>query len=227
MLLLDLISPINKQQPPATTATTATTTTTTSAPTPTTAPIVAATTTTTLTVPEAPARRKLLLVGCSMGAWIALLVALQRPEQVCGVIGVGSAPDFTEDLLWAKLTEAEKATLMSTGSVQVPSRYQEEPYVFTPKLIEDGRRHLLLTSESLPVRCPVRLLHGLEDEDVPWEKSTTLAKIIQGEDVRVILVKAGDHRLSRPADVDLLLQTVAEMLQLTADQQHDGILPSS
>ena len=151
-----------------------------------------------------------LLVGSSMGGWIALLAALARPERVAGVVGIAAAPDFTEALIWAALDVRHRESLVRHGSVTLPSTYGE-PMTLTRALIEDGRRHLLL-DRPIPLACPARLLHGQRDADVPWETALRLAGRITGADVQVTLVKDGDHRLSRPADLALLRDVVGRLL---------------
>jgi pimeloyl-ACP methyl ester carboxylesterase len=148
----------------------------------------------------------LVLVGSSMGGWIALLVALARPERVAGLIGVAAAPDFTERLMWGAMLPRDRERLLTHGMLEAPSAYGG-PYPITRALIEDGRRHLML-DRPIAVRCPVRLLHGQCDVDVPWETALTIARAVESDDVQVILVKDGDHRLSRPRDLTLLLRTV-------------------
>ena len=151
-----------------------------------------------------------ILVGSSMGGWIALLVALARPHRVAGLIGLAAAPDFTERLMWDAMAPPERARLLAEGALSVPSAYGP-PNAITRALIEDGRAHLLLDA-PIPITCPVRLLHGQADPDVPWETSLRLAARLAGTDVRVILVKDGDHRLSRKADLALLGETLAALL---------------
>lgn len=152
----------------------------------------------------------LLLVGSSMGAWIMLLVALALPERVHALVGLAAAPDFTEDLVWATLGEAEREALRRDGVLHRASRYDEAPMPFSWRLIEEGRRHLLLRS-PIPLRCPVRLLHGLADPDVPWETSRRLADALEGRDVALTLVKHGGHRLSEPHELALLGATVGSL----------------
>lgn len=152
----------------------------------------------------------LILVGSSMGGWIALLVALARPERVAGLVGVAAAPDFTETLMWEAMTFEERAILDRDGVLLVPSQYGE-PYPVTLRLIEEGREQRLLHA-PVPLACPVRLLHGQRDPDVPWELSLRTAGRITSNDVEVTLVKDGDHRLSRPGDLALLRRTVAALL---------------
>jgi pimeloyl-ACP methyl ester carboxylesterase len=162
-------------------------------------------------IDAAAADGPLVLVGSSMGGWIALLVALARPDRVAGLIGVAAAPDFTEALMWEAMTFEERARLMAHGSISVPNPYGP-PTPVTRALIEDGRRHLLLTGAPIGLRCPVRLLHGQADREVPWELALRTAEAIGGGDVQVTLLKDGDHRLSRPADLALLERTVDALL---------------
>ncbi len=152
----------------------------------------------------------LVLVGSSMGGWLALLVALARAPRLAGLIGIAAAPDFTEILMWSAMPFTVRETLMREGRIMAPSPYGA-PTPITRALIEDGRRHLLL-ERPIPLTCPVRLLHGQADADVPWEVSLRLAEQITGGDVVVTLVKDGDHRLSRPSDLALLGATVAGLL---------------
>ena len=151
-----------------------------------------------------------MLVGSSMGGWIALLAALARPDRVAALIGIAAAPDFTEALMWAAMTSEQRATLMRDGVVHRPSQYGE-PNPITRALIEDGRTRLLLDA-PIALDCPVRLLHGQHDPDVPWEMALRIAERVSSEDVQVILVKDGDHRLSRPQDLALLCRTLAALL---------------
>ena len=152
----------------------------------------------------------LVLVGSSMGGWIALLAALARPDRVAALIGIAAAPDFTEALMWQAMTVEQRATLMRDGVLHAPSQYGE-PYPITRALIEDGRTRLLLNA-PIALDCPVRLLHGQDDPDVPWELALRIAERVTGRDVQVILVKDGDHRLSRPQDLALLRRTLAPFL---------------
>lgn len=152
-----------------------------------------------------------VLVGSSMGGWIALLVALQRVERIAGLVGIAAAPDFTEDLIWATASPEKREALQRDGIVREPSAYSETPYGITMELIRDGRERLLLRG-PIALSCPVRLLHGMLDPDVPWQRSLRLAERLTAPDVRVHLIKDGDHRLSRDADLALLARTVEELL---------------
>jgi pimeloyl-ACP methyl ester carboxylesterase len=153
----------------------------------------------------------LILVGSSMGGWIALLTALARPQRVAALVGIAAAPDFTQRLMWESMAPSERATLEREGVLHVPSQYGD-PTPITLKLIREGANHLLLNG-PIAIRCPVRLLHGQDDPDVPWELTLLTAQQLESADVRVILVKDGDHRLSRPTDLTLLRQTLGGLLE--------------
>src|SRR5262245_17414879 len=151
-----------------------------------------------------------ILVGSSMGGWIMLLAALARPDRVAGLVGIAAAPDFTEDLMWAAMPPETRDRLLADGVVREPSQYQEAPLEITRALIEDGRRHLLLRG-SIDIRCPVRLLHGMADPDVPWETSARLTERLMSTDVTVTLIKDGDHRLSREEDLQQMFAAIEEI----------------
>lgn len=146
-----------------------------------------------------------ILVGSSMGGWLALLLALRRPERVAALLLLAPAPDFTEALMWPAFTPDQRAALERDGVIHLPSQYGD-PTPVTRALIEDGRRHLLL-NEPIPLRCPVRILQGMEDPDVPWRHALRLVDTLETPDVRLHLIKDGDHRLSRPSDLTLLVES--------------------
>jgi pimeloyl-ACP methyl ester carboxylesterase len=152
-----------------------------------------------------------ILVGSSMGGWTMLLTALARPKRVAGMVGIAAAPDFTEDLMWNRFDDVIRGTLERDGVYYEPSEYGDEPYTITNALIEDGRNHLLLR-RPISLHCPVRLLHGMRDDSVPWMTSSRIAEKLLAEDVRIFLIKDGDHRLSRDQDIARLKLTLDELL---------------
>jgi len=156
-----------------------------------------------------------VLVGSSMGGWIMLLAALTLGPRVAGLVGIAAAPDFTEDLIWQAADEATRETLRRDGVFFEPSAYSPEPTPITLKLIEEGRRHLLLQG-PIALSCPVRLIHGMRDPDVPWQTALRLAERLESRDVELILVKDGDHRLSTDDDLERLARVVDELCRRVA-----------
>ena len=150
-----------------------------------------------------------ILVGSSMGGWIMLLAALARPTRVAALVGIAAAPDFVTRM-WDEFTPEIQRTIVMDGVYRAPSQYGTTPYAITHRLIEDGRKHLLL-DKPIPLRCPVRLLHGMKDPDVPWDTSLALAGALESTDVDVIFAKEGDHRLSTSTDLERLCATVASL----------------
>ncbi len=163
-----------------------------------------------LAVIAAQTEGPLVLVGSSMGGWIALLASRVLGARLAGLVGIAAAPDFTETLMWEAMTFAERTKLMDEGVLVVPSQYGES-YPITRLLIEDGRKHLVL-GDPIELDCKLRLLHGQRDPDVPWETALRLRERATPAAERVVLVKDGDHRLSRLADLSLLCATLAEVL---------------
>jgi pimeloyl-ACP methyl ester carboxylesterase len=169
-----------------------------------------------LAVFDAAARGRQILVGSSMGGWLALLMvrALRQRSQpasasIDGLVLIAPAVDFTEELMWKRFTPAIRRELEQTGIWRRPSEYSPEPYVVTRQLIEEGRKHLLLGG-MIETGCPVRILQGVEDPDVPWRHAVELVSRLASDDVVLTLVKDGDHRLSRPEDIERLIRAVAE-----------------
>ena len=151
-----------------------------------------------------------IIIGSSMGGWMMILTAVSRPERVAGLVGIAAAPDFTEDLLPKQLTKIQLSKIQEDGFVVIPSEY-EIPYTITKKLLDDGTQHLVLRNE-IPLDCPVRLLHGLEDTSVPWKTALKIQNMVRSKDVEVTLIKNGDHRLSREEDLEKLKKTVMEIV---------------
>ncbi|SDB73717.1 alpha/beta hydrolase [Belnapia rosea] len=150
-----------------------------------------------------------VLVGSSMGGWISLLLARRQPERVAALVGIAAAPDFTLRIE-ATLPPDAQESLEREGVWHRPSAYGD-PYPITRDLLEDGRRNLVLDG-PLALEMPVRLLQGQQDPDVPWETALDIAEALTGVDVQVLLVKDGDHRLSRPQDLQLLRRVVGDLL---------------
>ena len=154
-----------------------------------------------------------ILVGSSMGGWVALLLALRRKNtgKIKGLVLIAPAVDFTEELMWKqRFTDDIRNAILEEGRWEQPSEYSEEPYVITRKLIEDGRRHLLF-GHPIHVDAPVSILQGALDPDVPASHAQRLVEALPQDDVTFTIVPDGDHRLSRPQDIDLLLRSVEAM----------------
>jgi len=169
-----------------------------------------------LAVFDACCRGPQVLIGSSMGGWLALLLvrALRTrreagPGSVAGLVLIAPAIDFTEELMWKRFTPEIKRELETKGVWARPSQYSPEPYLVTRQLIEEGRQHLLLGG-MMETGCPVRILQGVIDPDVPWQHAKALLARFACDDVVLTLVKDGDHRLSRPEDIERLLAAVAE-----------------
>jgi pimeloyl-ACP methyl ester carboxylesterase len=163
-----------------------------------------------LAVIEAGVHGRPILVGSSMGGWIALLAAQRLAgtrHAPAGLVLVAPAADFTERLMWDQFPEAVKQEVMEKGAWLRPSAYSSEPYPITRTLIEEGRGHLLL-GRMVKTGCPVHILQGMEDPDVPWQHAMTLVERLAEDDVTMTLVKDGDHRLSRPQDLEKLVEAV-------------------
>ena len=155
-------------------------------------------------------------IGSSMGGWLALLLARALARQadtggstLAGLVLIAPAADFTEELMWKRFPADVKRAIEDTGAWLRPSAYGEEPYPITRGLIEEGRNHLLLGG-MIETGCPVRILQGVQDPDVPWQHAIELTSRFARDDVVLTLVKDGDHRLSRPEDIERLIAAVAE-----------------
>jgi pimeloyl-ACP methyl ester carboxylesterase len=152
-----------------------------------------------------------IVVGSSMGGWLGLLLAKARAKRIKAFIGVAAAPDFTEELIWKKLTPIQREKTLREGVFYENGARKDEGKPITLKLIEEARKHFVLR-ESLSLPCPVRLLQGKKDGEVPWTYAERIAKNISCEDVKVTLVKNGDHSLSSPQDLEMLWETIGEFL---------------
>ena len=155
-----------------------------------------------------------IVIGSSMGGWIALLLArhlarVPRGNELAGLVLIAPAFDMTETLMWRELPQAAKDEIARTGVTYVPSAYAD-PYPITKHLIEEGRSHLL-EGQPFDPGCPVRILQGMRDPDVPWRHALALVDLLAGADVELTLVKEGDHRLSTPQDVQRLTATIATL----------------
>lgn len=148
-----------------------------------------------------------ILVGSSMGGWIALLVARALPHRLAGLVTIAAAPDFTERGFWAGFTEEQRAVLMRAGRLELPSEYSDQPYVITRRLVEDGRQNLIM-DQPLRLDCPVRMLQGTADEDVPMSWALDLLDHLDTPDARLTLVKGADHRFSTPECLAMIEQAV-------------------
>jgi pimeloyl-ACP methyl ester carboxylesterase len=155
-----------------------------------------------------------VVIGSSMGGWIALLLARRLADMkdappLAGMVLIAPAVDFTEELMWKKFPDAIKREIEDKGSWLRPSAYGEEPYPITKGLIEDARKHLLLGG-MIETGCPVHILQGVKDPDVPWRHAQELLARFARDDVVLTLIKDGDHRLSRPEDIERLIAAVQE-----------------
>lgn len=152
-----------------------------------------------------------VIVGSSMGGWIACLATMAAPERVAGLVLVAPAPDFTEKLMGPEIDAEARRGLETDGVWMRPSDYGE-PYPITRQLLEDGARWSILPG-PVPIEAPSRILQGAEDPDVPWRHALELAQAMNGRDVVFQLIKDGDHRLSRPGDLSRLIAAVEELVQ--------------
>lgn len=163
-----------------------------------------------LAVIDAATEGPIVLVGSSMGGWIMLLVALARSERVTAMVGIAAAPDFTG---WG-FTDAQKAVLGNAGRLEEPSIYSPEPTVTTRAFWDSGEANRLMDG-PIDIAVPARLIHGQRDPDVPWERSLKLAGLLHSDDVQTMLVKDGDHRLSRSQDIALILKAIEDVSALS------------
>ena len=164
---------------------------------------------------DACCRGPQVVIGSSMGGWLALLLArelarrAQADPSLASLVLIAPAVDFTEELMWKRFPPEIKREIEQAGVWARPSQYSDQPYLITRDLIEEGRNHLLLDN-MIETGCPVRILQGVQDPDVPWQHAVELSSRFAQDDVVLTLVKDGDHRLSRPEDIERLIAAVAE-----------------
>jgi pimeloyl-ACP methyl ester carboxylesterase len=152
-----------------------------------------------------------VIVGSSMGGWMMLLVALERPDRITALLGIASAPDMTGEHQ-KRLDQEQLRSLAEHGWYDLPNEYDDrKPYRIRQEFLDEAESHFLLRA-PIPITVPVRLVHGLQDTDVPWERSMTLARRLQSEDVFLHLLKSGDHRLSTPGDLKFLTNSLNQLL---------------
>lgn len=151
-----------------------------------------------------------ILVGSSMGGWIALLIAREMPERVAGFVGIAAAPDFTEDAFFESFTQEERAALEREGRIERENDYSEEPYIITRRLIEEGRGQLVLR-DPLRLPFPVRLLHGTADADVLMSVPLRILEHAEGADIQLTFVKGADHRFSTEACLEMIAEEVGQL----------------
>lgn len=150
-----------------------------------------------------------IIIGSSMGGWMGLMLAMRQPERTKSFIGIAAAPDFTEDLMWEIFSKEQKKKIKQERMIYDETAPPGEQAPVTLRLIEEARGHLILR-EPIPLLCPIRLLQGMEDRDVPWTYAPRIADTVQSKDARIVLIKDGDHRLSRTQDLTLLREAVEE-----------------
>lgn len=160
----------------------------------------------TLLVIDQATEGPVVLVGSSMGGWLALLAARARPDRVTALVGIAPAPDFTD---WG-FSQADKMTLLNKGRLERRSQYSDAPTVTTRAFWSSGEAKRLMHG-TIAIKVPVRIVQGMRDPDVPWERAARLAQLIEGDDTQCWLVKDGDHRLSRDADIALVIRAVEDV----------------
>lgn len=161
------------------------------------------------------AKQPVLLVGSSMGAWITLLASIKRPNDIIGMVGISSAPDFSEELIWNQLTNSQKQKMKTDGICDVngsdPNCKHTYPISFN--LIQDGRKYLLLNKDKIDIKCPVHLLHGQQDVDVPYSISERIFVKIVHNNAALKLIKDGNHSLSREKDLNMICNSIDEIIK--------------
>ena len=154
---------------------------------------------------------KKILVGSSMGGWIAMLLALNRKEQTMGILTIACAMDFLSDILIPHLTDDDWNALKTAGVTYIPSDYDDAPFPIGTQLLDDAGRYELL-DHAIELDCPVELIHGLVDTHIPWETSLNTLKKLTGNNAKLTLIKDGNHQLSRPEDLEILMKQLADLI---------------
>ena len=154
-----------------------------------------------------------IIIGSSMGGWSMILTALKQINRIGGLIGIAAAPDFTHDNTWRKLKQKHKFELSSKGYIELPSDYQDSPYIISKTLLDSGEKNLLL-NKPINLDCPIRLLHGLDDKDVSIEKSLKLIKCIKSQDATLTIVKDSDHQFSSNQNIEIIIDKIKELSQI-------------
>lgn len=170
-----------------------------------------------LSVIDAQSSGPLILVGSSMGGWMAMLSAVARANRMAGLVLIAPAPDFTEKLMWQGFTPEQQGEIKTNGFLMRPSDY-DEPYKITRSLIEDGRNWQIL-DKPIKITCPVRILQGMLDADVPWRHAERLVETITSTDLTFTLIKDGDHRLSTPSNIERLKAACADLVSVNHQPQ--------
>ena len=155
-------------------------------------------------------KEPVILIGSSMGGWSMLLNAIRYPKKVYGLIGIAPAPDFTENILQS-LSDSDISQLSLKGHVEIPSDYGDNPYIISKKLIDSGKERLLLNSK-IKISCPIHILHGGRDEDVPIETSLKIMEQIESENVKLTIVKSANHQFSDQQNLKLIFDAIKEMI---------------
>ncbi len=153
--------------------------------------------------------RDVILVGSSMGGWISLLLLSERLQQIKGMVGIAAAPDFTKDIK-AMMSDEQRSMLEKTGQLEMANDYSDEPYIFTKALLDDGAKCSVLDKQH-NVNIPITLIQGKQDADVPWEKALKIQERFKNSDVEIIFIDDGDHRLSRPCDLETIDKAVMSL----------------
>ena len=155
--------------------------------------------------------REVVLVGSSMGGWIALHLLIDNPSRIKGVVGIATAPDFTKDIE-AQMGQVERDMVENLGRLEVPNDYSDDPYIFTKDLLDDGRAQSILHNEY-EISCPLTLIQGKLDADVPWRKALKIKECFKGPATNVHLIDDGDHRLSRECDLEIINNAIKAINQ--------------